>query len=78
MQFCDTAYRESLPDKLYSLCVMNKCKIVVKACVQECVAFLNLLSSEVSKTYVIGASEFSEVVLEKEKSKHFRNQVKKC
>jgi len=46
---------------------------VIKVCAQEYIAFLNLLRNKVSKTYVVGASEFSEMILEKEKSKHFRN-----
>lgn len=78
MCFCDTDYGGTLPGRLYSLCIINKCKIIIKGCAQECVSFLNLLRSKVKKTYIFGASEFSEVVLEKEKSKHFRNKVAKC
>lgn len=50
MHFHNISFRGTLPGKLYSVCIINKCKIIIEVYAKECVTFLNLLRSKVRHT----------------------------
>lgn len=50
MHFCNINDREILPGKLFNVCIINKCKIIIEVYAKEHVTFLNLLRSKVRHT----------------------------